>query len=146
MTCCYLFFLLYADIILSDLHHHCNVNKHPLKAKAPMVSFEQKSLSNNLTWVVEVASVWKPVSTAQPLWPAYVLNGTFNYYYSSCFLTFAHGEPFNMNKKFIIPKRKWWVQNVSIKYNIVAWPALGIEKRRTPCCALLSEKTVRWHL
>lgn len=105
MTCYYLFFPLYADVMLSDIHHHPNVNKHPLKAKAPMVSFDQKSLSSNLTWVVEVDSAWKPISAVQPLWPAYVLNGTFNYYYSSCFLTFAHCEPFNMNKNFSVPTR-----------------------------------------
>lgn len=96
---------LYADVMLSDIHHHPNVNKHPLKAKAPMVSFDQKSLSSNLTWVVEVDSAWKPISAVQPLWPAYVLNGTFNYCYSSCFLTFAHCEPFYMNKNFSVPMR-----------------------------------------
>lgn len=90
----------------SDSHHYYNVNKHPLKPQAPIALFDQKSLSNNFLWVMEVDSAWKAVSAFQPLWPIYVLNGTFNYSYPSCFLTFAHGEPFNMNKMSSIPKRK----------------------------------------
>lgn len=91
--CCCAFFRFYADIILSGIHYRYNENKHHLKAKAPGVSFDQKSLSSNFTWVVEVDLVWKLVSAPQPLWPAYVLNGTFNYYYSSYFLTLPIVSP-----------------------------------------------------
>lgn len=52
--CCCVFFPFYADIILSGIHYCYNENKHHLKAKAPGVSFDQKSLSSSFTWVVEV--------------------------------------------------------------------------------------------
>lgn len=76
------------------------------KLKAPIVFIRSEIPRGSVAWVVEVGSAWKLISAILPLWPPCVLNRAFNYYYSSCFLTLVHHEPFSVNKKPSVRKRE----------------------------------------
>ena len=136
-------FCFYTDIILSDIDHH-NVNKHLLKAKAPVLSFDRKSIQQQLD--LGCGSGLSMKTCFHHSSPVTCLRSKKNIQLLVPFL-FCNLCPWwilQYEKKSSVPKTKW-VWNVPIICNLAAWLAVGIEKNNSLPCTHVWEKRW-WHL